>query len=108
MVGIDWHLRENPILDKSYDMKDDDFWTYGILKPVVQVGVVGKMMMLGENDIINGLKFCSEISDGKYPSSLDPGIVNKEIQKWTIQKYVEIGFDKKTKHWRNETNTKVL
>jgi beta-lactamase regulating signal transducer with metallopeptidase domain len=108
MVGIDWHLRKNPVLDKSYDMKNDDFWTYGILKPVVQIGVLGKMLMLGEDDIVNGLKFCSELSGGRYPSSLDPAIIIKEIQKWTIQKYAESGIDRKTKHWLRDEILKTF
>jgi hypothetical protein len=108
VFGIDWHLREKPILDKDVNKQDDDFWTFGILKPLVQAGALIKIMTLSEKDLINGLKFCAELSDGRYPASLDQAAINEDLQRWVIEKYGETGFDNKTKHWLRDQVLKTF
>jgi hypothetical protein len=49
--------------------------------------VVMRMLNLNEEDMIKGLSVCGELSDGRYPSGLDPETVIKETEAWGLVKY---------------------
>ena len=53
-------------------------------------GVIMRMLKLSEEDLIIGLNVCAELSDGQYPTSLDPETVLKQTGAWVLAKYGEV------------------
>ncbi|MDD5458602.1 MAG: M56 family metallopeptidase [Phycisphaerae bacterium] len=56
----------------------------GVLEEIFQIpakiGAVGRMLTLGEDDLLKGLRFYSEISGGKYPATLDSNSIIPELK----------------------------
>jgi beta-lactamase regulating signal transducer with metallopeptidase domain len=51
-----------------------------------KIGLAGRMLSVNEKNLIKGLAFCSEISGGRYPASMDTEEVIGEIKDWLADK----------------------
>ncbi|HBG25696.1 MAG: hypothetical protein A2Y10_20545 [Planctomycetes bacterium GWF2_41_51] len=86
------------------------FESFGMFDIPLQIGVTGRMLSLNEKDLIRGLEYFAEISDGKYPSSLDPNIVILELKDAFAAKEAkgEIDYEHMNKEEKQQARDKIL
>ena len=72
--------KNEKLLDKALELTGKKLSTQ-------ERSVVMRMLNLSEEDLIRGLKACTEFSDGQYPTALDHETVIKQTEAWGHAKY---------------------